>query len=55
MELSRDAPLMKLGSAQSKVPAAWRPVEIRVAESGASFTYRLNRKRLKQIRRSEGR
>jgi hypothetical protein len=46
---------MKLGSAQSKVPAVWRPVDIRAAESGASFTHRPNRKRLKHIRRREGR
>jgi len=55
MELSCDALLMKLGSAQSKVPAAWRLVDVKVAETGAAFTYRLNRKRLKQIRRREDR
>lgn len=55
MELSRDALLMKLGSAQSKVPAAWRLVEVKVEKTGAAFTYRLNRKKLKQVRRREGR
>ena len=55
MELSRDALLMKLGSAQSKVPAAWRLVEVKVLKTGAAFTYRLNRKKLKQVRRREGR
>ena len=55
MELSRDALLMKLGSAQSKVPAAWRLVEVKVEKIGAAFTYRLNRKKLKQVRRREGR
>ena len=45
---------MKLGSAQSKVPAAWRLVEVKV-EKRAAFTYRLNRKKLKQVRRREGR
>jgi hypothetical protein len=55
MELSRDALLMKLGSAQSKVPAAWRLVEVKVDKEGAAFTYRLNRKKLKQVRRREGR
>jgi transposase len=55
MELSRDALLMKLGSAQSKVPAAWRLVDLKVAKNGAVFTYRLNRKKLKQVRRREGR
>jgi hypothetical protein len=55
MELTRDALLMKLGSAQSKVPAAWRLVHVKVAKNGASFTYTLNRKKLKVTRRREGR
>jgi transposase len=55
MELSRDALLMKLGSAQSKVPAAWRLVTVKVDKEGAGFTYRLNRKKLEQVRRREGR
>jgi transposase len=55
MELTRDALLMKLGSAQSKVPAAWRLVMVKVAKNGASFTYALNRKKLKVTRRREGR
>jgi hypothetical protein len=45
MEFSRDALLMKLGSAQSKIPAAWRLVEVNVEKTGAAFTYRLNRKK----------
>jgi transposase len=55
MELTRDALLMKLGSAQSKVPAAWRLAIVKVAKNGASFTYALNRKKLKITRRREGR
>jgi transposase len=55
MQLTRDALLMKLGSAQSKVPAAWRLVIVKVAKNGASFTYALNRKKLKVTRRREGR
>jgi hypothetical protein len=55
MELTRDALLMKLGSAQSKVPAAWRFVHVKVAKNGASFTYALNREKLKVTRRREGR
>ena len=55
MELSRDALLMKLGSAQSKVPAAWRLVDVKVDKSGSAFTYRLNRNKLRQVRRREGR
>jgi transposase len=55
MDLSRDALLMKLGSAKSKVPAAWRLLDVKVEEHGAAFTYRLDRQKLKQIRRREGR
>ncbi len=55
MALTRDALLMKLGSAQSKVPSAWRLVDVKVDKGGASFAYRLNRQKLKQARRREGR
>jgi len=55
MELTRNELLMRLGSARSKVPTAWRLVQLRVADRGASFTYRLDRKKLKQSRRREGR
>src|SRR5260370_3835543 len=55
MELSRDELLMKLGSAKSKVPAAWRIIDIKVEEDGSGFTYRLNRKTLKIVLRREGR
>lgn len=55
IELSRDALLMKLGGAQSKVPAARRLVEVKVEKTGAAFAYRLNRKKLKPVRRREGR
>lgn len=55
MQLTRDALLMKLGSAQSKVPAAWRLIDIQVAASGATFGYHLNRDKLKKVRRREGR
>ena len=54
MELKRDELLMKLGSAQSKVPAAWRLVQTRVNEHG-ELAYQLNRKKLRQVRRREGR
>jgi transposase len=54
MELSRDELLMKLGAARSKAPAAWRLVEVEVASEGASFTYVLNRKKLRKARRREG-
>ena len=55
MRLTRDALLMKLGSAQSKVPSAWRLIDMSVDAHGAAFSYRLNRIKLKQVRRREGR
>jgi hypothetical protein len=55
MRLSRDVLLMKLGSAQSKVPTAWRLLDVKVDKDGPGFTYQLNRHKLKQARRREGR
>jgi transposase len=55
MKLTRDALLMKLGAAQSKTPAAWRLVSIEIAVEGASFGVWLNRKKLREARRREGR
>jgi transposase len=54
-KLTREALLMKLGAAQSKAPAAWRLVSIELAVNGASFGYWLNRKKLREVRRREGR
>jgi transposase len=54
MELSRDELLMKLGAARSKAAAAWRLVDVEVASEGASFSYALNRKKLRKARRREG-
>ena len=55
MDLTRDELLMRLGSARSKVPTAWRLVRISLSARGSHFTYRLDRKKLKQVRRREGR
>ncbi|HMG17111.1 MAG TPA: IS1634 family transposase [Gemmatimonadales bacterium] len=55
MTVTRDALLMKLGAARTKAPAAWRLIEIEVPPRGASFTYRLDRAKLRQARRREGR
>ena len=55
MEASREEMLMKLGAARSKAPIAWRLVGIDMAKDSAKFTYRLNRKKLRIIRRREGR
>lgn len=55
MSLSRDALLMRLGSAQSRAPAAWRLLDVRVSEHDGTLGYRLNRHRLRKARRREGR
>lgn len=57
MKLTRDELLMKLGAAQTKVPAAWRliKVELTTPARNVSFTYRLDRDKLRQVRRREGR
>jgi hypothetical protein len=46
---------MKLGAARAKAPAAWRLIDVEVAPEGASFTFTLNRQKLRRVRRSEGR
>jgi hypothetical protein len=53
--LTREGLLMKLGAAQSKAPAAWRLVTLEMPVQGASFGYWLNRKKLREARRREGR
>src|SRR5207244_12416569 len=55
MSLTRDELLMKLGAAQTKTPAAWRLIVVEVAKDSARFTYRLDRAKLRQVRRREGR
>jgi hypothetical protein len=55
MKLKREELLMKLGSARSQAPTAWRLVDIKVDPKLASFTYALNRKKLAEVRRREGR
>ncbi len=55
MDLTRESLLMKLGAARAKAPAAWRLLDITVDPHTAAFTYALNRKKLRQARRREGR
>ena len=55
MQLTREELLMKLGGARSQAIAAWRLVVVEVAEKGASFSYRLDRDKLRKVRRREGR
>jgi transposase len=58
--LKRDELLMKLGAARQQWPTAWRLVAIRVpkkdeAISEQTFTWRLRKTKLRQVRRREGR
>jgi transposase len=55
MTLSREDLLMKLGAAKQQAPSAWRLVKIEVAKQEATFSYRLNREKLRSARRHEGR
>ncbi|MET3597826.1 hypothetical protein ABID26_007252 [Mesorhizobium shonense] len=55
MRLKREDLLMKLGAARAKAPSAWRLVTIAVARNAPTFTYRLDRNKLRQTRRREGR
>ena len=55
MKLTREELLMKLGAARAKARAARRLVDVEVVPRGSSFSYTLNRKKLRQARRREGR
>jgi len=47
MKLTRKELLMKLGAARSQAPTAWRLVAVTVPRTGATFTYQLNRDKLR--------
>ena len=55
MAIPREELLMKLGAARSRAPTAWRLLDIEVDKQTAAFTFALNRKKLRTIRRREGR
>ncbi len=55
MKLSREELLMKLGAARAQAPSAWRLVTVQVASDAGRFSYRLDRNKLRQARRREGR
>jgi hypothetical protein len=55
MRLTREELLMKLGAARQKTPTAWRLIKIDVCANSATFTYRLDRNKLRLARRREGR
>jgi Transposase DDE domain len=55
MDVSREEMLMKLGAARAKAPTAWRLVDITMDGDSAKLAYTLNRKKLRTLRRREGR
>lgn len=55
MRLTREELLMKLGAARDHAPTAWRLLSIDVAKDSPAFSYRLDRSKLRQVRRREGR
>ena len=55
MRLTREELLMKLGAARDQSRAAWRLVTIEIATEDATFSYRLDRNKLRQTRLREGR
>jgi len=55
MTLTREDLLMKLGAAKQTAPSAWRLIKIEVDKQQATFSYRLNRAKLRTARRREGR
>jgi Transposase DDE domain len=55
MTQSREDLLMRLGAARAKYPSGWRLVSVKVDKTDASFTFSLNRDKLRRVRRREGR
>jgi hypothetical protein len=55
MTLTHKELLMKLGAARSRYPAGWRLIDVVAHDSDPAFTYRLDRDKLRQVRRREGR
>ena len=55
MRLTREELLMKLGAARDQSRTAWRLVTIEIAAERATFSYHLDRNKLRQTRLREGR
>src|ERR1700720_1674868 len=55
MQLTREELLMKLGAARDQSRIAWRLAVIEVTADSATFSYRLDRHKLRQARSREGR
>jgi hypothetical protein len=53
--LTREELLMKLGAARAKARAAWRLIDIEVAPKTVTFSFALNRDKLRKTRRREER
>jgi transposase len=54
-KLEREELLMKLGAAKQQSPSAYRLVQVEVAKDSVTFTYRLDKEKLRRQRRREGR
>ena len=54
-DLTREELLMKLGAARAKARAAWRLIDVEVAPDNTTLSFALNRDKLRQTRRREGR
>ena len=55
MEISREELLMKLGGARTRATAAWRLVDVEIDKERPSFTFVLNRKKLRTTQRQRSR
>ena len=55
MKLTREELLMRVGAARRQARTAWRLMLIEVAANSATLSYRLDRDKLRQARRREGR
>lgn len=54
-KLNHEELLMKLGAAKQQSPSAYRLVQVEVAKDSATFSYRLDKEKLRRQRRREGR
>jgi hypothetical protein len=55
MQLTRDERLLKLGAARQQSPSAWRLVRITVAHGDPALQFSLQKDKLRDVRRREGR
>jgi len=55
MQVTPQERLMKLGAARSKAPSAWRLVNTQVDKKTGALTFALDRRKLRAVRRREGR